>query len=163
MSDAQFNTGTRSQPLGDPKAGVSADLDALAAYVASLTSEANSPHRNGDGSATTAAIAGERVFRQQNCAACHSGTAFTNSALNVFRDVGTIKQPTSGKRLNGALTGFDVPTLRGVWTTAPYLHDGSAATRARAPMSAIRAAASPGIGGVVRASAFMVLPLSRFA
>lgn len=132
MSDAQFNTGTRSQPLGDPKAGVSADLDALAAYVASLTSEANSPHRNGDGSATTAAIAGERVFRQQNCAACHSGTAFTNSALNVFRDVGTIKQPTSGKRLNGALTGFDVPTLRGVWTTAPYLHDGSAATLADA-------------------------------
>ena len=36
MADAAFNTGTRSQPLGDPKAGVSADLDALAAYVASL-------------------------------------------------------------------------------------------------------------------------------
>ena len=36
MTDAQFNTGTRSQPLGDRKAGVSADLDALAAYVASL-------------------------------------------------------------------------------------------------------------------------------
>jgi len=132
MSDAQFNTGTRNQALGDPKAGVSADLDALAAYMASLSTESNSPHRNNDGTATTAAIAGERVFRQQNCAACHSGTAFTNSALNVFRDVGTIKQPTSGKRLNGALTGFDVPTLRGVWATAPYLHDGSAATLAGA-------------------------------
>ena len=36
MTDADFNAGTRSQPLGDPKAGVSADLDALAAYVASL-------------------------------------------------------------------------------------------------------------------------------
>lgn len=23
---------------------------------------------------------------------------------------------------------FDVPTLRGVWATAPYLHDGSAET-----------------------------------
>jgi hypothetical protein len=34
MSDADFNAGTRSQPLGTPKAGVSADLDALAAYVA---------------------------------------------------------------------------------------------------------------------------------
>ena len=32
----QTSTGTRSQPLGDPKAGLSADLDALAAYVASL-------------------------------------------------------------------------------------------------------------------------------
>ena len=37
MTDAAFNAGTRSQPLGDAKAGVSADLDALAAYVASLT------------------------------------------------------------------------------------------------------------------------------
>ena len=27
-----------------------------------------------------------------------------------------------------ALTGIDVPTLRDVWATAPYLHDGSAAT-----------------------------------
>ncbi|MBE2283655.1 MAG: DUF1929 domain-containing protein [Prosthecobacter sp.] len=132
MSDAQFNTGTRNQPLGDPKTGVSSDLDALAAYVTSLTTESNSPHRNSDGSASAAAVAGERVFRQQNCAACHGGTSFTNSALNVFRDVGTIKQPTSGKRLNGTLTGFDVPTLRGVWATAPYLHDGSASTLADA-------------------------------
>lgn len=130
MTDAQFNTGTRSQPLGDPKAGISSDLDALAAYITSLTTESNSPHRNADGSATASAVAGERVFRQQNCAACHSGTGFTNSALNVFRDIGTIKQPTSGKRLNGTLTGFDVPTLRGLWATGPYLHDGSAATLA---------------------------------
>jgi cytochrome c553 len=44
-----FNTGTRSQPLGDPKAGLSADLDALAAYVARST--ASTPAR----SATAAA------------------------------------------------------------------------------------------------------------
>ena len=31
-------------------------------------------------------------------------------------------------RLHGVLNGFDTPTLRGVWDTAPYLHDGSAAT-----------------------------------
>ncbi len=128
MTDAQFNTGTRNQPLGDAKSGISADLDALAAYVTSLTTEQRSPFRNADGTLTTAAVAGERLFRQQNCASCHSGVAFTNSALNVFSDVGTIKQPTSGKRLNGTLSGFDVPTLRGLWATAPYLHDGSAAT-----------------------------------
>lgn len=127
LSDAQFNTGTRNQPLGDPKAGLSADLDALAAYVTSLTAESRSPHRNTDGSLTASAVSGERIFRQQNCASCHSGTGFTNSALNVFRDIGTIK-PSTGKRLNGTLTGLDVPTLRGLWATAPYLHDGSAAT-----------------------------------
>ncbi len=132
MTDAQFNTGTRNQPLGDSKAGVSSDLDALSAYVTSLTTESVSPNRNTDGTMTTTALAGERIFRQQNCASCHSGSAFTNSALNAFRDVGTIRQPTSGKRLNGALTGFDVPTMRGLWATAPYLHDGSAATLADA-------------------------------
>jgi hypothetical protein len=46
MSDAQFSTGSRSQPLGDKKAGVSADLDALAAYVGSLNTFAPSPYRN---------------------------------------------------------------------------------------------------------------------
>ncbi|MCX6858194.1 MAG: putative Ig domain-containing protein, partial [Verrucomicrobia bacterium] len=131
MTDTQFNTGTRRQPLGDPKAGVSADLDALAAYVRSLTPESRSPFRNADGTLTAAAISGELVFRQQNCASCHSGATFTNSALNVFRDIGTIK-PASGKRLNGTLTGFDVPTLRGLWATGPFLHDGSVTTLAEA-------------------------------
>ena len=42
-------------------------------------------------------------------------------------NVGTIK-PTSGQRLGATLTGIDPPTLRDVWATAPYLHDGSAAT-----------------------------------
>ena len=42
-------------------------------------------------------------------------------------DVGTIK-PSSGNRLGGPLDGIDTPTLRGLWATAPYLHDGSAAT-----------------------------------
>jgi YVTN family beta-propeller protein len=131
MTNAQFNTGTRSQPLGDAKAGVSADLDALAAYVTSLTTESTSPHRNTDGNLTATALEGEKVFRRNQCASCHSGPNFTNSAPNTFADIGTLK-PASGKRLNGPLTGLDVPTLRGVWATAPYLHDGSAPTLAAA-------------------------------
>ncbi|MFZ2280826.1 MAG: Ig-like domain-containing protein [Prosthecobacter sp.] len=127
MTDTQLNTGTRNQPLGDAKAGVSADLDALAAYVKSLTVNGNSPSRTSSGALTTAATAGQQVFRSQNCASCHSGVNFTNSALNVFANIGTIK-PASGKRLGAALTGLDVPTLRGSWATGPYLHDGSAAT-----------------------------------
>jgi hypothetical protein len=43
------------------------------------------------------------------------------------QDVGTINAD-SGGRLNGTLTGIDVPTLRDVWATAPYLHRGQAAT-----------------------------------
>ena len=130
MSDADFNNGTRNQPLGIPKAGVSADLDALAAYVASLNTFNNSPLRS-NGALTTAATAGRTVFIAQNCAQCHGGTSFTDSAAANLRNVGTLK-PSSGNRLSGPLTGIDVPTLRDVWATAPYLHDGSAPTIAAA-------------------------------
>jgi YVTN family beta-propeller protein len=127
MADAVFNTGTRSQPLGDPKAGLSADLDALAAYVASLNEFAPSPYRTSSGALSTEAQAGRAVFKQQNCASCHSGAAFSDSSTNTLHDIGTLKS-TSGQRLGAALTGLDTPTLRSVWQTAPYLHDGSAPT-----------------------------------
>lgn len=131
MSDVDFHTGTRSDPLGTPKAGVSPDLDALANYVSSLSDQGISPYRNTDGTFTASAIAGQTVFRQQNCGTCHSGPHFTDSALGLFHDIGTLK-PTSGQRLGQPLTGIDTPTLQGLWATAPYLHDGSAPTLADA-------------------------------
>ncbi|HEY0821083.1 MAG TPA: PKD domain-containing protein, partial [Rhizobacter sp.] len=128
LTDAQFNTGTRNQPLGDRKAGLNADLDALAAYVSSLTSVGRSPFRNADGSLTADGVAGQQIFNGSGgCASCHSGTDFTDSASGVLHDVGTIKA-SSGRRLGATLTGLDTPTLKGLWDTAPYLHDGSAAT-----------------------------------
>ncbi len=127
MSDAAFNTGTRSQPLGDPKAGASADLDALAAYVSSLNAFDASPWRTATGALSSNAAAGRQVFIDQNCASCHAGTAFTQSGVDNPANVGTLKA-SSGQRLFGALNGIDVPTLRDVWATGPYLHDGSAAT-----------------------------------
>lgn len=125
MSDADFEA--TSDPLGPPKAGLSADLDALAAYVNSLGSVGTSPYRNSDGSLSDAAANGKALFQSLNCSNCHEGTGFTDSALNVLHDVGTI-QVHSGGRRGETLTGFDTPTLVGLWQTAPYLHDGSAAT-----------------------------------
>ncbi|MBL8327360.1 MAG: DUF1929 domain-containing protein [Rubrivivax sp.] len=127
MSDAQFNTGTRSQPLGDRKAGVSADLDALAAYVASLDSFDFSPLRPADGSYSAQAERGRQVFTEQYCINCHIWPTFTGSAAAPAAVIGTIKR-SSGERLGGPLTGIDVPTLIDVWSSAPYLHDGSAPT-----------------------------------
>jgi hypothetical protein len=128
MSDEQFNAGTRAQPLGDPKAGLSADLDALATYVRSLAQSDASPWRAPDGTLTGDALAGRDLFRgAAGCLACHGGIDGTDSAGGTLRDVGTLK-PASGTRLGGALTGLDTQTLKGVWATAPYLHDGSAAT-----------------------------------
>jgi mono/diheme cytochrome c family protein len=127
MADADYNSGTRNQPLGDKKAGLSADLDALAAYVGSLTTFVPSPNRNADGTLTAAAQAGKTVFTT-SCANCHGGTGFTQSAdASQLKDIGTLKA-SSGKRLGATLTGIDIPTLRDAWATAPYLHDGSAAT-----------------------------------
>ena len=131
MSDTAFNTQTRSQPLGTAKAGVSADLDALAAYVTSLSTFRSSPYRNADGTLTAEAVAGRTVFTNANCGSCHSGANFTSSGAATLMNVGTLK-PTSGMRLNATLTGIDPPTLRDAWATAPYLHDGSAATIADA-------------------------------
>ena len=52
LPDDVFHVGTRDQPLGDAKAGLSPELDALAAYVASLDHVNPSPYRNPDGSLT---------------------------------------------------------------------------------------------------------------
>jgi YVTN family beta-propeller protein len=127
MTDADYNTGTRSQPLGDSKAGISADLDALAAYVSSLKTFDMSPFRAADRTLTPEAAAGRLLFINLNCVECHGGKAFTVSGSGNLFDIGTIK-PSSGGRLGGPLPGIDSPTLRDVWMTAPYLHDGSAAT-----------------------------------
>jgi hypothetical protein len=126
MSDADFNTGTRSDPLGDPKAGVSADLDALAAYVTSLDEGHPSPYRNPDGSLSAQARDGKLLFEGEGgCLDCHDGPDFTDRQRH---DVGTV-QAHSGRGIGLPLsgTGFDTPTLLGIWETAPYLHDGSAA------------------------------------
>ncbi|MGH8178406.1 MAG: PA14 domain-containing protein [Steroidobacter sp.] len=125
MSNNDF--ASRSQPLGASKAGVSADLDALAAYVASLSTFQSSPWRNSDGSLTAEGIRGRTVFETAGCGSCHSGAKFTNSGSATLLNIGTLKA-SSGSRLGAALTGIDPPTLRDVWASAPYLHDGSAAT-----------------------------------
>ena len=52
---------------------------------------------------------------------------FQIRATGSFHDVGTITT-ASGKRRNDVLAGFGTPTLKGIWETAPYLHDGSAPT-----------------------------------
>jgi len=127
LPDAQWNEGTHNTTLGDTKAGLSPELDALAAYVTSLAVVNPSPLRNPDGTLTEAGWRGLDLFVGLGCDTCHSGPDFTDSATGVVHDVGTITA-LSGARLGGPLTGIDTPTLRGIWETAPYLHDGSAAT-----------------------------------
>lgn len=125
MDQADFDA--TSDTLGAPKAGLSADLDALAAYVESLVNVPASPHRNSDGSMTADAVSGESIYTLNNCGSCHSGNNFTGSDSLPLIDIGTITA-ASGLRLGAVLEGIDVPSLRGIWESPPYLHDGSAQT-----------------------------------
>lgn len=95
------------------------DLDDVSAYLQSLTPEVD-PYRQSDGSMTADAVAGKAIFEssQANCASCHSGAYYTD--LNKY-DVGTMNELDSSNL-------FDTPTLLELWRSAPYLHDGSAAT-----------------------------------
>ncbi|MCA9715447.1 MAG: hypothetical protein KC468_12285, partial [Myxococcales bacterium] len=104
LDDADWEAGTRSHPMGDPKAGLSEDLDALAAYVASLETPQKSPYREQDGALTPAAQNGKTLFESPalGCVDCHAGPRLTDSAflepqVPLLHDVGTIK-PSSGQR-----------------------------------------------------------------
>lgn len=129
ISDAKFNEGSTNQSLGDVKAGKSIELDALAAYLASLNTYAASSHRTENGELTADGELGKQLFSDAGCAGCHSGADYTDSALGFSHDVGTISVQ-SGGRLSGSLLGIDTPTLRDLFANAPYLHNGSAANLA---------------------------------
>ena len=124
MTNGEFNY--TQNTLGHPKKGKSKDLDALAAYVESLDYIDKSPYTD-NGQLTPQAEQGKIVFNNLLCMRCHGGSDFTDSPTNTLHDIGTLKA-TSGKRLGEDLIGIDTPTLRGLWLTAPYLHDGSATT-----------------------------------
>src|SRR5690606_14877912 len=101
-----FESGTVSDPWGDPKAGLDSDLDALAAYVASLDAVPRSPYRNPDGTLTAQAEEGFALFLELGCDTCHAGADFTDSLDGGVHDLGTLTE-LSGARLGGELLGID--------------------------------------------------------
>lgn len=72
-----------------------------------------------NGALSPAAERGKAIFGRANCASCHPEPLFTD--LQPY-DVGT-RGP-----LDRDTDRFDTPTLIELWRTAPFLHDGSAAT-----------------------------------
>lgn len=95
-----------------PNAHRSQELDDLAAFMRSL----RPPRRRIV--TTEAAQSGEALFAI-HCASCHPAPLYTDLRKH---DVGT------GSAVERKGTAFDTPSLRGVFDSAPYLHDGSAAT-----------------------------------
>lgn len=123
------------------------DLDTLAAFVNYAIPFPQNPNLAPDGKLTESQQRGQATF-QSLCASCHTGPYLTDSGTGnpaldfskgiVLHDVGTCV--TSGAfpdKPAADVAGtmhtaceFDTPTLRGVFATAPYFHDGSARTLA---------------------------------
>ena len=62
------------------------------------------------------AKAGKIIFEEHGCIGCHNGGFYTDMKMHRIGDDIEFKD------------GWDTPTLREVWRTAPYLFDGRAAT-----------------------------------
>ena len=112
--------------LEEPNKGLSADLDALAAYS---NGHKVPPSPYAKGGLSEAAKRGRELFfaKETRCAECHSGPYFTDSTLTKpykLHDVGT-GTDDPGEKMGPA---YDTPTLLGIYRTAPYLHHGTAAT-----------------------------------
>lgn len=69
-----------------------------------------------DGKLSEKAVYGRQVFERLRCDECHSGPYFTDLKMHRIGDDIEFEK------------GWDTPTLREVWRTAPYLFDGRAAT-----------------------------------
>jgi YVTN family beta-propeller protein len=112
--------------LGEPLAGRSAALDALAAFCESLE-PSPSPHALGPGRLSPAAERGRELFESERtqCSTCHPAPTYTDSRPGRpyrLHDVGT----GSGDPTETLGPAFDTPSLIGVYRSAPYLHDGRA-------------------------------------
>jgi cytochrome c peroxidase len=98
-------------------------LDAMVTFERSLLTPGSRFDRwlGGDASALSAGeIEGYRLFKSLGCSSCHQGV---NVGGNLFQ-----RQGVFHPLVQGPPEIVRVPSLRNVATTAPYFHDGSAAT-----------------------------------
>jgi hypothetical protein len=112
-------------------------LYALSLYIYSLKPPAN-PNRFDQ-----MAARGQRVFRREGCAVCHTPPLYTNNKLTpvdgfkvpedhlkkydiLAASVGT--DPGLALRTRRGTGYYKVPSLKGVWYRGPFEHSGSVAT-----------------------------------
>ena len=123
-----MSTGARTSAAQAVRAGLrhilfavpdEAQAQAIEAYLRSLR-PVRSPYL-ADGALAAPIKRGQRLFEdpQVGCAVCHPAPLFTDLKAHAVGTAGRGEAPG---------TRFDPPTLAECWRTAPYLHDGSAAT-----------------------------------
>ncbi len=97
------------------------DLRNAKLYIQSLKHE-RSPYLLKNGELSDKAKRGKAIFESDktNCTACHSGPLFTNLHSHNVGSQGPLDHKEH--------VIFDTPMLIELWRTAPYMHDGQAAT-----------------------------------
>jgi cytochrome c peroxidase len=113
-AETAVRSGIKNILFTDQPEDVSESIDA---YLKSLQ-PVPSPHLT-RGKLSASARHGQKIFKQARCAQCHPPDLFTDLRSH---DVGT------RRAFDASGDTFDTPTLIETWRTAPYLHDGSAAT-----------------------------------
>ena len=109
--------------------GLSApDLAALESFMLDGLREPPNPHRQAQ--LTADQEAGRKLFfdPEVGCGSCHSGSNTTDGAMHDVGTATSVELTVASVRDGTKSVKFNTPSLRGVWGTAPYLHDGSAAT-----------------------------------
>lgn len=99
--------GVPHPPQGEPNRGRSPDLDALVAFLNTL----DGPGRNALQIPAEDVLAGEEIWLAQGCTTCHTPPTYSDGMTHDLGD-GPI----------------DTPSLRWLWNSAPYWHDGRFAT-----------------------------------
>jgi len=126
---------------GYPAVDEASVKDAMATYQRSLLTPDSDFDRflRGEAALPERAQAGFELFQSLGCSSCHQGI---NLGGNLFQKFGVLGDPFRGRKETVEadygrmlVTGdkadafvFRVPSLRNVAQTAPYFHDGSAAT-----------------------------------
>ncbi len=103
-----------------PNQGRSYDLDCLAAYIDSLQIPPSPAHADGE-PLSDAELRGQAIYNDPalRCLECHPPPLYTDQQMHI---VGTA---TDDEEIG---PDYDTPTLRGLYDSAPYFHDGSAVT-----------------------------------
>ena len=109
--------GTMHETLEIPNTGRSYDLDCLAAFIDSLQYQPNPHMAEFDPDEVTL---GEQLFNDPEigCAECHPPPYYTDFQVHAVGTGAGITEKLGPE--------FDTPTLRGLYRSAPFLHDGSA-------------------------------------
>jgi cytochrome c peroxidase len=76
---------------------------------------------------TAAADKGEILFNgKANCVSCHSGAEFTDIKLHNPEETGS--NPDYATMRGSKIGQYRTTPLKGIWSRAPYFHDGAHAT-----------------------------------